>query len=409
MWWPKCFTAREEARTHSAYPGGMRRSSRLPLSSDPNPLSRALARARAEGRGIADLTISNPTACGFHYPETAIRAALGGPETMLHRPHPRGSLAAREAIARHHGHGAHPEDFLLTASTSESYALLFKLLCDPGDQILVPTPSYPLFEWLARMEGVEAMPVPAWLHDRWDLDFAALDSAAPRARALCVVNPNNPTGQFLSRREWGRLTECCAARNLALLVDEVFADFPVEPETESLPTAFEDPNPPCPVFILSGLSKVALLPQVKLGWIAARGPGASESLESLEFIADQYLSVSASAQVAAPALLDLAPGLRAQALERIRQNLFALDAWITRHPACSRLPIGGGWTVLLRRPALEDDESFAVRLLDQEGVLVHPGHFFDLPSDGFLALSLITPQDAFRLGLEGLSRALGSR
>jgi len=364
---------------------------------------------REEGRPVLDLTVSNPTACGFHFPEAAIREALGGPETMRHRPHPRGSLAAREAIAHHHGHGAHPADFLLTASTSESYALLFKLLCDPGDQILVPTPSYPLFEWLARMEGVEAVPIPAWLHDRWDLDFAALDSAAPRARALCMVNPNNPTGQFLSRREWRRLTDFCAARNLALLVDEVFADFPVEPEADHWPTAFEDPNPPCPVFILSGLSKVALLPQVKLGWIAARGPGAMEALEALEFIADQYLSVSASAQVAAPALLGLAPNLRAQALERIRQNIFALDAWITRHPACSRLPVGGGWSALLRRPALEDDETFAVHLLDQEGVLVHPGHFFDLPSEGFLSLSLITPHDTFRLGLEGLSRALGSR
>ncbi len=388
----------------------MRRSSRLPAATTPNALSLALARARAQGRGLLDLTISNPTACGFEYPGAAIRAALSRPETLTHHPHARGSLEAREAIAAHHGHGLRMDDLLLTSSTSESYALLFKLLGDPGDQILVPTPSYPLFEWLARMEGLEAVPVPAWFHDRWDLDFAALEAArAPRTRVLCVVNPNNPTGQYLSRSEWRRLTAFCAEKALALIVDEVFADFPLEPEADHLATALEDPDPPCPVFVLSGLSKAALLPQVKLGWIAARGPGAASALEALEFIADQYLSVSASAQCAAPALLELAPGLRDQALGRARSNLDLLDGWLASHPSCSRPSVGGGWTTLLRRPAVEEDEAFAVRLLESEGLLVHPGHFFDLPREGFLALSLLPHPEAFRSGLEALSRALESR
>ncbi|HTL98388.1 MAG TPA: pyridoxal phosphate-dependent aminotransferase [Holophagaceae bacterium] len=388
----------------------MSRSSRLPVNSAPNALSAALARLRAAGRPILDLTVSNPAACGFDYPEAEIRAALGGAGTLRHEPDPRGALSAREAVARHHGRGLCAADLLLTASTSEAYALLFKLLGDPGDEVLVPSPSYPLFEWLARLEGLRAVPAPAWFHERWSLDVGALDAACtPRTRAVCVVNPNNPTGQFLSRAEWRMLTEFCARKGLALIVDEVFADFPLEPEADHLPTALEDPGPPCLLFVLSGLSKAALLPQVKLGWIAARGPGAAPALEDLEFIADQYLSVSAPAQVAAPALLRLAPELRAQALARAKGNLAALDAWLPACPGCSRLPVGGGWSVLLRRPALEDDGSFALRLLEREGVLAHPGHYFDLPAEGFLVLSLLAPATTFGAGLAGLSRSLASR
>lgn len=388
----------------------MHRSSRLPDGAAPNALSAALARLRGEGRPVLDLTASNPTACGFAYPEGMIRTALGAMDTLRYSPDPKGSRAAREAAAAHHGRGLHAEELLLTASTSEAYALLFKLLGDPGDAVLVPSPSYPLFDWLARMEGLEAVSVPSWRHERWALDFDALEAACtPRTRALCVVNPNNPTGQFLSRGEWDALTGLCASKNLALIVDEVFADFALEPEPDHLPTALEDPAPPCPVFVLSGLSKAALLPQVKLGWIAARGPGAARALEDLEFIADQYLSVSASAQAAAPALLALAPGLRAQVLARAKANLAALDAWLAEHPGCSRLPVGGGWSVLLRRPALESDEAFALRLLEEQRLLVHPGHFFDVPGEGFLVLSLLVPEPAFSAGLAALSRALPSR
>ena len=385
-------------------------SSRLPADSSPNALSAALARLRGEGRAILDLTVSNPTTCGFEYPEAALREALGAASVMSYAADARGSLVAREAIALHHGHGLRADDLLLTASTSEAYGLLFKLLGDPGDEVLVPSPSYPLFEWLARLEGLSAVTVPAWFHERWDLDIAALEAACTaRTRAICVVNPNNPTGQFLSRAEWRALTDLCARKGLALIVDEVFADFPLEQEADHLPTALEDSHPPCPVFILSGLSKAALLPQVKLGWIAARGPGAASALEALSFIADQYLSVSASAQAAAPVILRLAPALRAQARSRAKENLATLDAWLQTEPGYSRPAVGGGWSALLRRPAVESDDAFALRLLKQEAVLVHPGHFFDLPMEGFLALSLLPPPDAFRKGLDGLSRALGSR
>jgi len=379
----------------------MHLSSRLPHGFEPNALSASLARLRAEGREILDLTVSNPTRCGFNYPEAEIRAALSAPGVLRYDPDPLGSRAARDAVAIHHGHGLRAEDLLLTASTSEGYGLLFKLLGDPGDEVLVPSPSYPLFEWLARLEGLQARPVPSYFHDRWHLDLGALEAAAtPRTRAVVVVNPNNPTGHFLSRAEWDGLMALCARRGLALLVDEVFADYALEAPADRLPTALEDAAPPCPVFLLSGLSKVAALPQLKLGWIAVRGPGAAQYLEALAFLADQYLSVSAPVQAAAPALLTLAPVIRAQVCARLSANLAALDAALTQRPRLTRLPVEGGWSVLLRRPAVDADEACALRLLEQAVVLIHPGSFFDLPGDGHLVLSLLTPAADFREGLD---------
>lgn len=379
----------------------MRRSARLPASFEPNALSRLMAERRVAGSPVVDLTISNPTACGFAYPEAEIRAALSETAVLSYAPDPQGSRRAREAVGAHHGRGLHPEDLLLTASTSEGYALLFKLLGDPGDEVLVPSPSYPLFDWLARLEGMRARPVASYFHERWHLDLGALEGAvSERTRAVVVVNPNNPTGHFLSKAEWTGLTDLCARRGLALLVDEVFSDYALETPPDALPTALEDMDPPCPLFLLSGLSKIAALPQVKLGWIAARGPGAADSLEALAFLADQYLSVSASAQAAAPALLALAPGIQAQVRLRLRANLAALDRALASHPHLSRLPVEGGWSVLLRRPALDGDDSCALRLLQEVGVLVHPGSFFDLPGDGHLVLSLLTPEAVFSAGLE---------
>jgi len=378
----------------------MRLSSRLPHGFEPNALSAALARLRSEGRPVLDLTVSNPTRCGFTYPEADIRAALSSPTVLAYDPDPQGSRGARAAVAAHHGQGLRAEDLLLTASTSEGYGLLFKLLGDPGDEVLVPSPSYPLFDWLARLEGLHARPVPSYFHDRWHLDLGALESAVgPRTRAIVVVNPNNPTGHFLSKTEWAGLTDLCARKGLAVLVDEVFADYALEPPTDRLPTALRDPAPPCLVFLLSGLSKVAALPQLKLGWIAVRGPGAAEYLEALAFLADQYLSVSAPVQAAAPALLALAPRIREQVQGRLRANLAALDAALVAHPQLSRLPVEGGWSVLLRRPAVDGDEVCALRLLEQASVLVHPGSFFDLPGDGHLVLSLLTPEETFQDGL----------
>jgi hypothetical protein len=382
----------------------MRLSSRLPQHFQPNALTAELERLREAGAPWLDLTVSNPTRCGFDYPEAGIRAALNTAETLRYAPDPRGALHAREAIAAWHGHGVRSEDVLLTASTSEAYSWLFKLLGDPGDGVLVSAPSYPLFEWLARLEGLAALPVPAYFADRWHLDLGALEAACgPRTRAVVVVNPNNPTGHFLSRGEWGSLLELCTRRDLALIVDEVFADYALEPAPDALPTGLEEAAPRCPVFILSGLSKVAALPQIKLGWIIARGAAAKELLEPLAFIADQFLSVSAPAQAAASALLGLAPRIQDPIRTRLKSNLAVLDESLTPFPHLSRLPVEGGWSVLLRRPAIDSDEACALRILRQTSVMVQPGHFFDLPSEAFLVLSLLAAPPIFR---EGIARLL---
>ncbi|MBL0313688.1 MAG: pyridoxal phosphate-dependent aminotransferase [Holophagaceae bacterium] len=382
----------------------MRISNRLPASLLPTAFS-MLVEARREAPEFLDLTVSNPTQCGFDFAEGAWTPALASEEVLRYKADPCGSLPARVAIATHHGCGVHPEDILLTASTSEAYSWLFKLLCDPGDQVLVPSPSYPLFEHLAALEGIETVNISAYFHERWCSDITALESACgPRTRAIVVVNPNNPSGQFLSIGEWKDLAALCATRDLALLVDEVFADFALEPAVDSLRTALLDGDPPCPVFVLSGLSKVALLPQVKLGWILLRGK-ARACLEPLAFLADQYLSVSASAQAVAATALLAAPARRTKVLDRAHDNLICLDEFLKEYPHLSRLPVEGGWSVLLRRPVYHgaDDVACAKRLLEETSVLVHPGSFFDLPMEGYLVLSLLTPPRNFR---EGLSRIL---
>jgi alanine-synthesizing transaminase len=384
---------------------GMCFSSRLPTSMEPNGLARRLARRKALGLDVLDLTLSNPTCCGFRYPAEAIRSALGRPVVMTYDPDPKGSAAARETIAAFWGHGLSGQDLILSASTSETYSWLFKLLGEPGDDVLVPSPSYPLFEWLARMEGLETRLVPAFRFDGWQLDLEGLDAACgPRTRAVVVVNPNNPTGHFLTRGEWDRLVSFCSRKALVLVVDEVFSAYPLEPSADAILSALEDHLPACTTVVLSGLSKSALLPQMKLAWAAVRGPDALRLLEGLEFIADQYLSVSAPVLAALPDLLGMAPDLQNQALDRLRGNLSTLDRLLDKAPAWSRLRVGGGWSVVLRRPALSSDEAFTETLLSDQGVLVHPGNFFGFPPEGYLVLSLLAEPSILE---KGMLRVLG--
>ncbi|HLO68100.1 MAG TPA: pyridoxal phosphate-dependent aminotransferase [Holophaga sp.] len=383
-------------------------SRRLPPTLEPNALTLEVERFRREGRAFLDLTVTNPTRCGLAFPGEELLAALASPRALAYHPDARGSRGAREAVAAWHGRGLDPDDLVLTASTSEAYGWLFKLLCDPGDDVLVPAPSYPLFHWLAALEGVEARPVPALAFGRWHLDLQGLEAAlTPRTRAVVVVNPNNPTGQFLTLGEWEGLLAFCEAKGLALLVDEVFADYALEPPPDRLETALAETAPPCPLFVLSGLSKIAALPQVKLGWIAARGRLARELLEPLSFIADQYLSVSAPAQAACGEILRLAPAVQAGLRERLRRNLAALDGALAGRPAFTRPPVEGGWSALVRIPALEPGEACALRLLREADLLVHPGHFFDIPGDGHLVVSLL-PQ-VFPDGIERMLAHLQSR
>jgi aspartate/methionine/tyrosine aminotransferase len=378
----------------------MRFSSRLPPDLRPNGLARGLAGRRSADLELLDLTQSNPTRCGFDYPAEAIRAALAGPGALGYDPDPRGAAAAREMIAESWGHGLAGRDLLLTTSTSEAYAWLFKLVGDPGDDILVQSPGYPLFEWLARMEGLEARPLASFGFEGWRLDTGTLEAACgPRTRAVVVVNPNNPTGHYLSRNDWSRLSAICADRDLLLIVDEVFSAYPLEPAGDAIPSVLEDPAPACLTAVLSGLSKGALLPQLKLAWTAIRGPGASACLEGLEFVADQYLPVSAAVQAAVPGLLKLAPDLQAQAAARLRLNLAELDLQLAEAPAWSRPRIGGGWSTVLRRPAIGSDGDFVVELLHAQGVLIHPSDFFGFGSAGHLVASLLTDPGIFRAGI----------
>jgi len=380
-------------------------SKRLPHIFSTNSLADRLYALKKAGQPIFDLTLSNPSHCGFSYPEDAIISAIGTKEVFNYSPDPKGLLNARAAISKMHG-CLDPDQIQLTASTSEAYSLLFKLLADPGDNVLVPSPSYPLFEWLARLEGAEARPVPSIWHDGWNMDVQWIEDACdPKTKAIVVVNPNNPTGQFMTKAEWKGLHDVATKKKLPIIVDEVFACYPIEPQQDTIGSILHEPIDSCPVFLLSGLSKAALLPQLKLGWIAMLGP-AIEFSEHLAFLADQYLSVSAPTALAAPQLIAIAPELQHQAIERIKKNLEILDKLLLGHQHLRRLPVYGGWSTLIQRPDIEDDEICVERLLSDHRVLIHPGHFYDIPKNGFLVASLLPSHSGFAQAVQALLNGL---
>jgi aspartate/methionine/tyrosine aminotransferase len=362
-----------------------------------------LEHKRAAGAAILDLTESNPTRAGFEYPAGEIRAALADPRLLVYDPKPAGSMEARAAVARIHG--VDPERVLLTASTSEAYAYLFKLLANPGDEVLAPHPSYPLFDFLAALECVSLRHYPLVYHNRWSLDFEGLRRAITgRTRAVVLVNPNNPTGSFLKTDELSELTRICAERRLAIISDEVFADFAFVEDPRRVRTlaGVEDVS----TFCLSGLSKIAGLPQVKLGWIIAGGPKADVAFRNLELIADTYLSVSTQVQHAAAGLLKLARGMHRQMDMRVRANLEHLRGALGGDSPASVLHVEGGWYAILRVPRIRGEEEWCLRLLERYDILVQPGYFYDFDREAFLVLSLLTQADSFREGTRRLTEAL---
>jgi aspartate/methionine/tyrosine aminotransferase len=383
-------------------------SSRFHWDPRPNRLALALAARRAAGAPILDLTESNPTHAGLHYPPEIV-AAFADPRMLAYDPAPAGMPAARDAVSAYYtarGLRVAPAHVLLTASTSEAYCYLFKLLTDPGGEVLVPSPSYPLFEFLADMESVAVRPYPLEYHGAWRIDIAALEAAlTPRTRAIILVNPNNPTGSYVKRAELGMLTSLCAARGIALISDEVFADYALteDPERVSSLAGVEE----CLAFSMSGLSKVAGLPQMKLGWIVAAGPPAlrSEALEKLEWIADTYLSVSTPVQCAAPALLAAAETVQRQIRERSAANLAFARAALD-DSAANILAVEGGWYITLQVPRIRSEEEWTLRLLEHDGVLVQPGFFYDFESEAFLVVSLLTAPGIFREGLPRIAAAV---
>jgi alanine-synthesizing transaminase len=371
-----------------------------------NRLSEALARHRASGKRLLDLTASNPTECGFAYDDEVILAALGNPAALRYEPNPKGLQSARLAVTEYYsalGARVSADDIFLTTSTSEAYSYAFRLLCNPGDELLIPAPSYPLFSFLADVLDVKLVRYPLVYDHGWQVDFHSLQSAVtPRTRGVIVVNPNNPTGHFVKTNELQALNDICAKGDLAIIADEVFLDFGFG----GAPPLTLATNNQALTFVMSGLSKVAGLPQMKMAWLVANGPATlrTQAVEKLEIIADTYLSPNAPVQLATPTFLELRSEFQKQLMTRVRRNLQELDRQLGGQRNCSRLQVEGGWYVVLRVPATRSDEELALALLEGRDVYVHPGHFFDFPADGYLVLSLITGEDEFA---EGIGRILG--
>jgi alanine-synthesizing transaminase len=367
----------------------------------PNLFTQAQQDLQAAGREVLDLTISNPTRAKLHYDAETILQALANPQAMDYDPQPKGLRSAREAVAGYYRqqHGKiDPESIVLTASTSEGYSYVFRLLCNAGDEILVPKPSYPLFEFLADLQDVKLVPYPLLYDHGWQIDFPSLYKAVShRTRAVVVVHPNNPTGSFVSDEERSALNSFCREYNLALIADEVFLDYAHDGVARSTFAADEDVL----TFTLSGVSKISGLPQMKLAWIVTSGQdgAVAAALARLEVIADTYLSMNAPIQLAAPVLLEQRHSIQALLLDRVRANLGELDRGLARQKACRRLDVEGGWYAVLRVPVTQSDEELAIEILRKLAVLVHPGHFYDFPSDGHLIVSLITSPQNFRHGI----------
>jgi len=386
-----------------------------------NRYTEAIEKARARGAQLLDLTASNPTRVELRYDSAAILDSLGSERALDYDPQAKGLLSGRHAVAEYYAglargqrdvgsnvstedsgtrdKGIDPERIVLTASTSEGYSYVFRLLCNAGDEVLVPKPSYPLFEFLADLQDVKLVPYPLIYDHGWQMDFPSMEKAVtPRTRAVVIVHPNNPTGSYVKAGELGPLNEFCREHGLALVVDEVFLDY----ELDDAAHASFVWNREVLTFTLSGLSKISALPQMKVAWVVTSGPEneVEAAMGRLEVIADTYLSMNAPVQWAIPALLEQRHDIQKQLLSRARNNLAELDLRLAKQSACQRLVVEGGWYAVLRVPVTRSDEELAIELVDEKSVLVHPGHFYDFPRDGYVVLSLIGEESEFMQGVE---------
>jgi alanine-synthesizing transaminase len=425
---------RREGRISPDLPPGMF-AKRTNWNLETNRLSEALAAHRAAGKPLIDLTASNPTECGFEYETEAILRALQNPQAMKYEPNPRGLRIARSAVREYYvDRGAAEEnrseatdgapedspagasgltipieDIFLTTSTSEAYSFVFRTLCDAQDELLIPEPSYPLFDFLADIQDVRLVRYPLVYDHGWQIDFHSLEKAVtPKTRGVIVVNPNNPTGNYCKPREMQQLSEIARTHDLAIIADEVFLDFSLSPEksaeaTGEQRTSFAGSQTALS-FTMSGLSKICGLPQMKAAWVIVSGPQAlkAQAVARLEVIADTYLSMGAPIQLALPTLLKLRNGFQKQLLARMRRNLAELDRQLNAQESVSRQQVEGGWNAVLRVPATRPDEELALELLSRGSVYAHPGHFYDFQGEGYLVVSLITPEKEFSLGIERL-------
>jgi alanine-synthesizing transaminase len=405
-----------------------------------NRYTQAIEEARARGATILDLTASNPTRVGLQFDSAAVLDALRSERALDYDPQAKGLRSARQAVAGYYEDRARgerdlasngstdirgadvgstdPERIVLTTSTSEGYSYVYRLLCNPGDEILVPKPSYPLFEFLADLQDVKLVPYPLIYDHGWQMDFPSMEKAVTsRTRAVVVVHPNNPTGSYVKPGELDSLNTFCREHQLALIVDEVFLDYGLESELSSFarPDSQERLSPhgtsftfarnrDVLTFTLSGLSKISALPQMKVAWVVTTGPEpeVDAAMDRLEVIADTHLSMNAPVQWAIPALLEQRHDIQKQLLGRARKNLAELDRQLSGQKACERLVVEGGWYAVIRVPVTRSDEELAIQLIQEKSVLVHPGHFYDFPRDGYLVLSLIGDETEFRRGLRDI-------
>jgi len=369
-----------------------------------NRLSKALASHRVSGKPLLDLTSSNPTQCGFQYDGQVILRALSATSSLIYEPNARGLEIARRAVASYYaGRGALVpiENIFLTTSTSEAYSFMIRTLCNPGDELLIPEPSYPLFSFLADIQDVKLRRYPLLYDHGWQIDVHALELAiTSRTRGVIAVHPNNPTGQFCTPHEIDRLNEICVSREMAIIADEVFLDFVLEGPARASCVS----NDVALTFTMSGVSKISGLPQMKVAWLVANGPDTlkQEALTRLEVIADTYLSMNTPVQLATPVLLEQRHNFEKQLMVRVRTNLGLLDRHLVGQKSCTRLRVEGGWYVVLCVPATQPDEDMAIELLSTKDVYVHPGYFYDFPTDGYVVLSLITPERDFAEGVNKL-------
>lgn len=378
----------------------MRFSQRTNWNTEESELARAHRLRLQAGLSIADLTASNPTRCGFQY-DPALLAALTDPKALDYDPQPRGSLAARQAVCDYYsglGVAVDPSQIVLTTSTSEAYSFLFRLLCDSGNEILVPQPSYPLFDFLAVLDDVRVKPVSLVYDHGWQIEPEGIRRAITAAtRAIVLVHPNNPTGHFTKPWEAEELGRICREFDLSLIVDEVFLDYGISSAGQSFASGLEG----VPVFVVSGLSKIGGLPQMKAAWIVATGPVREKSLDRLEVIADTFLSMNAPVQCALPVWLSERVNIQKQINGRVSTNLAELDRQLISLPAIQRLQLEGGWYAVLRIPALQPDDRTVFALLER-GVWVHPGYFFGMTYSGWLVVSLLAPTAEFSTGVTAL-------
>ena len=402
--------------------GGML-SARVPARWRPNRMSRTLARLRARPGAVIDLTESNPTRVGLDYPP-GILDALADESGLVYDPQPRGLAGAREAVARHlHRRGVRvdPSRVALAAGTSEAYSRLFTLLCDPGDEVLVPRPGYPLLDHLTRLDGVTPRSYSLVYHGDWEIDGDALErQVTPRTRALVVVNPNNPTGSFLSAADRARVRDVCRRHGLALIADEVFLRYGWDAGAAGGPTPASTASAGCSVvgrmdgvltFGLGGLSKEVGLPQLKLAWIVVDGPrrGVARALRALDFVSDAYLSVASPVQLAAGRLLEDGDAVARSIAARVRRNRAALGRRVAAQPVHTLLRAGGGWYAVVQVPATRSEENLVLELLEHDRVVVHPGYLYDFPHEAFVVLSLLPEPRRFEPGVARvLARAAGA-